>query len=445
MTASLNAPPAELPRELRLRDVVLFNVSAVAGVRGLVFMARAGSGIVTLCTLAALAFFLPCAFAIIRLVRRYPAQGGIYVWTREAFGQWQGFLCAWFYFLSNLILYPALLLTGVAIAAYVGGGDGSFVNSRSNVLIVTVAILWIAALVNITGFKVSKWVSNTGAVCTLAIPAVVGVLAIVVGLRHGSATRFTVLPEFTFGTMKYWASIAVAFAGLELAPIAAGEIVNPRVNVPKAAWISAAVCTLFYVSGTAALLVLAPVSQIDLVTGIAHVAYTASLQLQMSWISPLLALLISVSLAGTLGSYLAGNSRLPSAIGLDRHLPAGLSRLHPRWQTPYVSILLQALVSTLLLLLTQAGEGMQTGYHILVDLMTITTLIPFVYIFWAAYRSGARWSGFIGGAVTSLAVILAAIPPPEAEPWHYLAKVIGGCALLAAAGRWLFVSSQRPK
>ncbi len=439
------SPPPALRRELRLWDLVLFNVTAVAGVRGLVFMARAGSGIVTLCLFAAVAFFLPSAFAMIRLTRQYPEQGGMYVWTRETFGQWHGFLCAWFYFVSNVLFYPALLLTGVAIAAYVGGDGSGFVNDKPLVLIITIAVLWILALLNVTGLKTVKWVSNLGALCTIAIPALVGALAILVGVRHGSATRFTALPEFSLGTVKYWASIALAFTGLELAPIAAGEVVNPRLNIRRAVWISAAVCTLFYVIGTAAMLVLSPVNQLDLVTGIAHVAYTASLRLHLHWISPLLAVLISVSMIGSLGSYLAGNSRLPAAIGLNRHLPAGLSRLHPRWQTPYVSILLQALVSTVFLLLAQSGEVLQTGFHLLVDLVTIATLVPFLYIFGAAFRSGGRWAGAVGGAVTALAVIVVAIPPPEAEPWRYMAKVLGGCVLFTFAGRWLFVSSSSPR
>ena len=438
------APPAtELRRELRLRDVVLFNVSAVAGVRSLVFMARAGGGIVTLCMLAAAAFFLPSAFSIIRLARKYPDQGGMYVWAREQFGQAHGFLCAWFYFLSNVIFYPALLLVGVAIAAYVGGNGEFFLHDKVRVLAITVAILWLAALLNITGFRMAKWVSNAGAVCALAVPAFVGVLAILIGARHGSATRFTVLPEFSLGTVKYWASIALAFTGLELAPIAAGEIVNPRVTLPRAAWISAAICTVFYVSGTAALLVLSPVKQLDIVTGIAHVAYTASLQLHVNWFSPLLALLISVSIAGALGSYLAGNSRLPFTIGTSRRWPAGLSTLHPRWRTPYLSILLQALVSTAFLLLAQAGEGLQTGYQLLVDVMTIATFAPFLYIFGAAFRLGGRWAGLVGGAVTALAIVLAVIPPAEAEPWRYMAKVIGGCVVLTLLGRWLFLSSAK--
>ncbi len=254
-------PAPDVPRELGLWDVVFFNVSAVAGVRGLVFMARAGSGIVTLCLLGALTFFLPSAFAVIRLTGRYPQEGGMYVWVRETLGPSHAFLCAWFYFVGNVLFYPALLLSGVSIAAYVAGDGSRFLNDSTKVLAITVAVLWITALLNVTGFKVAKWVTNLGALCTIAVLALVSVVAALIGVRHGSATHFTVLPELSMSTIKYWASIALAFTGLELAPIAAGEIINPRVDVPRAAWISAGICTVFFVSGTVALLVVAPVNQ----------------------------------------------------------------------------------------------------------------------------------------------------------------------------------------
>jgi hypothetical protein len=134
------APPAtELQRELRLRDVVLFNVSAVAGVRSLVFMARAGGGIVTLCMLAAAAFFLPSAFAIIRLARKYPEQGGMYVWAKEQFGQAHGFLCAWFYFLSSVIVNPRVTLPraawiSAAVCTVAGAADLGIDRRRAGIL-----------------------------------------------------------------------------------------------------------------------------------------------------------------------------------------------------------------------------------------------------------------------------------------------------------------------
>ena len=62
-------------------------------------------------------------------------------------------------------------------------------------------------------------------------------------------------------------------------------------------------------------------------------------------IANILAVLIGVALAGQLDTWIAGNTRLPYAVRLDRYLPASFGRIHPRWGTPYVSLLLQAVVA----------------------------------------------------------------------------------------------------
>jgi amino acid transporter len=72
---------------------------------------------------------------------------------------------------------------------------------------------------------------------------------------------------------------------------------------------------------------------------------------------------------------------LPYAIGLDRYLPAAFSRVHPRWGTPYVSLLVQAVAATLFLLMAQLGETVRAAYQIMVDMTVIVTFIPFLYIF----------------------------------------------------------------
>src|ERR1035438_5634101 len=88
-----DAQPA-LRRELRLWHLVLFNVSAVAGIRWLAAAAQVGPGSLTLWLLAALTFFLPSALVIASLSARFPEEGGFYVWTKRAFGDWHGFLAA---------------------------------------------------------------------------------------------------------------------------------------------------------------------------------------------------------------------------------------------------------------------------------------------------------------------------------------------------------------
>ena len=108
----------QLRRELGLRDLVLFNIAAVIGIRWLAAAAHTGPVSITLWLLAAGFFFIPSTLAVATLSARFPEEGGIYVWTKQGFGDWHGFLCGWCYWLSNLFYFPNLLLAGVDMAGY---------------------------------------------------------------------------------------------------------------------------------------------------------------------------------------------------------------------------------------------------------------------------------------------------------------------------------------
>ena len=107
-------------RALRLRDVVLMNVVAVVGLRWIARGARAGPPSVTLWTLAWIAFFVPLAVSVSSLAKRYPEQGGVYVWVRRACGPGHGFICGWCLWVNNLFYFPSLLLFGAANFAAMG-------------------------------------------------------------------------------------------------------------------------------------------------------------------------------------------------------------------------------------------------------------------------------------------------------------------------------------
>jgi amino acid transporter len=380
-------------------------------------------------------FFVPSALAVAALSRRFPEEGGIYVWTRRGFGDWHGFLCGWCYWLSNLFYFPSLLLAGVGMA----GSALGFGENPGWIIAVSLTTLWIASITNIVGLRVGKWTENLGALSTYLVGALLAGFGVVVWLRFGSATPLRILPEWNFDKLNFWSQIAFAFGGLELGAIMGGEIRNPEKTVARAAWIAGGCIAAFYIVGTLAMLVLLPPDRISTVTGLVQAAAAAGARLRLGWPALVLAFAIGLGVMGQLGAWIAGSARLPFVIGIDHFLPPVFSRLHPRWRTPHFSILILSGACTIFVIFMQAGENLRTGYQLLVDMTVIMYFVPFLYLFSAAWKYGDRVSGGAGILVTVVAVVLSFIPPPDASSvWMFELKLAGGFGLLAGAARICF-------
>jgi len=441
MTPTTPASQPALRRELKLWHVVALNLSALLGVRWLAAAAHAGPGSLLLWLIAALAFLLPCALVISSLSKRFPQEGGLYIWTKQAFGDWHGFLCAWIYFVGNICYFPTLLLSGVAMASFMLGPTGVRYSEDARYAIpATLAALWLTFILNLVGLRIGKWAGVLGAVSGYLLAALLVLFGLIIAFNGGVATRFHLLPELSFNSLNFWSQIAFAMVGLEVASILGGEIHDPGNVIPRAAWISGIACAAFYMAGTAAMLALMAPEQISTLTGLAQAGQVAGTRFGASWLSPCFALFITVSTVGQLTAFVAGNTRLPFALGIDHYFPPAFAKLHPRWNTPYVSILTQGVLSSALLLLFQLGETLRAAYQILVDLTVIATFIPFVYIFASGFKFGQRWAGALGGMITVLAIVLSAVPPPGiASVGIFELKVVGGAILLVLAARPIFV------
>lgn len=432
-----------LHRALRLRDLVLFNITAVVGVRWLAVAAHTGPGSITLWATAGLLFFIPSALVVAGLSQRYPEEGGLYVWTRNSFGPWHGFLCGACYFISNLFYLPSALLYGLSIAAEAFG-----LSQDKTVLIgLSLAILWGVTILNLLGAEFGKWASDFGGVSTI----LVGALLMAAGWtawRHGGFATPIVsfAPRMDWEKLNFWSQIALAFTGLELGAVMAGEICNPERAIPHAAWISGVAVCAFYVGGTLAVLALMSSGQVDIISGVIQAARVAGTRLGWPGFSLLIALLILITAAGGFGSWLSGCARLPFVIGIDRYLPPAFARLHPRWGTPHVALLSEAAFSSVAIVMLNWGESLRGGYQLLVDLMTVTTLFPFLYIFAAGWKCGRRVSGLCGLCVTALALAMAFVPP-EGASWLYELKMIGGCAAVVVGSRlnYRYALRRQPK
>src|SRR5690349_20699388 len=228
---------SELPRVMRLRDVVLFNITAIVGLRWLTTAAsQFGLASLGLWLLAMFVFFLPSAVAVRELADIDPAAGGIYRWVRRAFGPVHGFVAGWGYWVNNLFYFPSLLVATAAIAAYAAGPR--FVHLGEDpgfIAVVSLLGLWLAIGMNLVGLRDGKRLQNLGGYGTWLPALIFELLAAWSLATRGSATAITargLLPAtLDLTSINLFATMTFAFAGLELAPTLGDEIVDPAATL----------------------------------------------------------------------------------------------------------------------------------------------------------------------------------------------------------------------
>ena len=450
-------PAPALPRVMRLRDVVLFNVTAIVGLRWLTTASQFGPSSLLLWLLAMLIFFLPSARVVRELTDLEPRSGGMYRWVCRAFGPTHGFIAGWGYWVNNLFYFPSLLVSTAAIAAYAAGprgvhwGDNSwFVGGLA------LGGLWVAIWLNIVGLRIGKWLQNVGGYTTY-VPALFFVgFAVWALVAHGSSTTFAprdLIPaRFDFTLVNFFATMTFAFAGLELAPSLGEEIQDPVATLRRGVVVSGAVIVAVYLLGTLAMLVALPASTISVTNGMPQAVAALVDRLGVPALAPaaaIVAILLAVSNLGGVGAWLAGSARLPYAAGVDRALPAAFGRVHPRWRTPYVAFLVQGGLASVFIVWGLSGGSVRDAYVTLTSTTIILFFIPYLYIF-AAYlklRRDRGAMGFVAGWVGMGAVLLSIgvslVPPAVERPLAFELKVVGGVIGFMVVGLILAVFAHR--
>ena len=154
---------AGLKRELGVRDLTLFAITTIVATRWIPAAAHAGPTSILLWFAAALFFVVPLAIAVAALTLKYPGTGGMYVWARNDFGPWHGFLCFWIYWLSMAFWFPSAALFYMSAGLHaLGPAYAHISNSRTWLLIISLAAIWIALATNLVGLRIGKWVENVG-------------------------------------------------------------------------------------------------------------------------------------------------------------------------------------------------------------------------------------------------------------------------------------------
>lgn len=453
----------QLKRSLKLWDIVLLNVTAIVGLRWISLAAVGGNTSIVLWIVALMLFFVPQAFAVIELTTRLPGEGGIYLWTKKAFGEFHGFLSGWCYWTNNLIYFPNLLVYIAGISVFVlGDGYQALGENKTYVMIFSLIALWVVMIFNVIGLKLGRWINNIGGISSWLSGTVLIAFGITAIVKYGIANPMLAESFFsdiiTFDKLSFWASMCFGFAGLELAAVLAGEIKNPQKVIPKATIYSGIIITLVYLLGTFSLLVAIPTSDINIISGFLQGIAAIGTKLGMGWTSQILALLITLGGIGGLMAWFTGAARMPFVAGVDKYLPKAFGRVHPKFGSPHVAIIVQGIVATAFILMSFVGTTVREAYLILLDTTLLVYFIPYVYMF-AAYivlrrkKIGvndniitipknnfiATLVGISGLVTTIFAMIMSLIPGSGViNVFLYQIKVIGGFLLFVGVGAGIY-------
>ena len=408
-------------------------------------------------------FFWPQGIAVIELAHRYPGEGGVYLWAKEVFGDFHGFLSGWCYWTNNMMYVPTVMLYFVGVSVFaLGPNHAALADNKMFTVTASLALLAILVILNIVGLGVGKWINNIGSIGTILAGGVLIGLGVIVWLRFGtslSASDFHVPANPRF-LLNSFGVICFGLVGLELASVMGDEIRDPERTLPPAVAWGGAISGALYIAATLTLLIAVSKDDINVLQGIVQAVSHMAARVGVAWIVAPFALMLSISIAGIGSAWLAGSARIPFVAGLDSYLPSWLGKVHPQYGTPYAALIVHAVVSAVLVLISLLGSGVQETFQRLLSLAVVLQLVPFLYMFAAllklAFNPAAEGKGhyskgmliFAGASgllMTILGTVFAFSPAQQITSLaSYEAWMLGGTAFfIGLAAFFYFVYGRR--
>ncbi len=256
----------EPQRVLRLPDLTLFTVSAIVLLDTLAASAAIGVSSLFWWLFLGVTFMLPIGLITAELGTSFPAEGGIYVWIKRAFGQRWATRAVWAYWINTAIWLPAIFILFAGVLSSLLQVDLGIPTAIG----IGIGLAWLTVAVDLFGLNIGKWVPNLGALLKMIIFIVLIIGGFNYAASHGYANDIkiqTLTPSWEDG-LKFLPVIIYGMLGFELVSSAGAEITQPEKTVPRAILFSGLLILALYSLATLGILAAIPVTELDIVDGL---------------------------------------------------------------------------------------------------------------------------------------------------------------------------------
>ncbi|WP_105968850.1 amino acid permease [Streptomyces geranii] len=322
-----------------------------------------------------------------RLARRSPVTGGLYVYPRDAFGPFAGFLSAWSYWTMTWVSIAALAVAAVGYVDVLIPLD----DSHALGALVAILALWLPAAANFAG---TRWVGGVQIVSTILkfVPLLVVATVGLFFVDTDNFGAFNASGDSVPGALAASAALLLySFLGVESAAISAGEVADPERNVGRASVLGTLGSALVYILGTVAVFGLVPHDK--LVDSGAPFADAVNAITGGGWGGTAIALVAVASIVGCLNGWILMAAQMPYAAARDGLFPAPFARVG-KGGVPGFGVLACALLGTALIAFNYTA-GPDTTFRVLVLITTFTGCVPYLFsaaaqLYWLAKGTRAR-------------------------------------------------------
>ena len=304
--------------------------------------------------------FLALSFA--KLGSKIPKTGGPYEYSKLAFGDFMGFMNAWLYWNGCWIANAAVIITVTSYSTVIFPILG--VNHFYSFLFSS-AILWGATILNIFGVKKA---GQTQSIITV-IEILLFIFFIIVAAMHFNSANIT--PMFPknkgIGTLSSAATLTLwAFIGLESASVNAGEIKNPEKNVKRSTILGIIIALILYLLVN--FFAMGAMSQNALAQSSSPISDILAKYLGSNVIT-IITIIAVVSVIGTAVGWILSTARISFAAAQDKVFPEVFAKVHPKYKTPYMSLIIGGVLVNILLLMNYT-KSFNSAFNFVVILAT---------------------------------------------------------------------------
>jgi amino acid transporter len=449
--------------------LAMMSVAAVISLRSLPFMASFGLSAVFLYLAAAVGFLLPSSLVCAELASTWPRAGGIYRWVSLAFNEKTGFFTMWLEWINNVISFPATLTFLAVTISYLL--NPALAQHKTYMLLSVLIIFWGGTFLNFLGIKTSSRLNVLGALSGLLIP---GIIIIVLGLcwwlmgypMQLQVSMSNLLSHSQTANLAFFSGLLSAYSGMQVTAFHATNVRHPKKDYPRAIALAVVLIVATTILATLAIASVVPNNQLQLISGLID-GYSRFFQaFHIPWAVSILVCLIVLGAFSELCAWLLGPARGLAVAAQDGHFPKIFAR-ETAQGSPRAVLILQAIIASVLVLLLVIMPNINTGFWLLIDLSSQSTILMYLFIFAAyirlrykekntprSFSVGSKnnifaWMvGVVGIITCGFALIVSFDPPAQLQVknvFWYEAILIGGNIIYLSVPLIIYLATKRRK